>query len=455
MDKTPFKAAYQAAHHLLLFQNVLDDSLGRAFVELLELLQSESSLNSLQLKRLAQLYGLLFRELAQESVEAEQVLEQWWVQHLATRILDDANPLSAYSYKTAGKSSHALLEAARADLSKLQMLAAIVSSGKVEAEVKELIPHFNPIGWFSSVDDAASTGYDQLRLEMLRRFEPSSDWLAAGLDSALCDYYAQVGTDELARGRAFRWQRHGPTGDGYFEAIQQLDEARLENLIGYDRARAPLIQNTEQFLAGLPANNALLYGARGTGKSSTVKALLTRYGLEGLRLIEVHKNWLSDYALISARVRGRREKFILFVDDLSFEADEVVYKDLKALLEGSLEARPANLLIYATSNRRHLIKEQFSDNGRPEDTEISAWDTVEEKLSLSDRFGLTITFTPPNQAQYLAIVQALAEQAGLQVETAELERRALQWEMRHSGFSGRVARQFIDQLSGELQLKKI
>jgi predicted AAA+ superfamily ATPase len=422
-------------------------------VELLELLQTETSLNPLQLKRLAQLYWLLFRELAQESVETGQVLEQWWVQHLATRILDDANPLSAYTYKTTGKSPRSLLEATRADLNNLQTLATIVSSGKVGAAIKELIPDFSPIAWSSSVE-AASVELDQLRSEMLRRFEPSSDWLAAGLDSALCNYYAQVGTDELARGRAFRWQRRGPAGDGYFEAIQQLDEARLENLIGYDRARAPLIQNTEQFLAGLPANNALLYGARGTGKSSTVKALLTRYGSEGLRLIEVHKNWLSDYALISARVRGRREKFILFVDDLSFEADEVAYKDLKALLEGSLEARPSNLLIYATSNRRHLIKEQFSDNGRPEDTEISAWDTVEEKLSLSDRFGLTITFTPPNQAQYLTIVQALAEQAGLQVETAELERRALQWEMRHSGFSGRVARQFIDQLSGELQLKK-
>jgi uncharacterized protein len=271
------------------------------------------------------------------------------------------------------------------------------------------------------------------------------------MSAKLARYYAahQTGVSDYVRFKAFRWQRKG-AHSGYFEPLAHVDEVHLENLIGYDSERKPLMDNTEQFLAGLPANNALLYGARGTGKSSTVKGLLTRYAEKGLRLIEVHKDWLGDYPLIVKQVRQRPEKFILFVDDLSFEAEEVGYKELKAVLEGSLEARPNNLLIYATSNRRHLIKEQFSDNPPPgQQDEIQAWDTVEEKLSLADRFGLVITFTSPNQRQYLEIVYGLAAQAGIDLPQAELRLKALQWEMSHSGRSGRVARQFVDQLAGQ------
>ena len=268
-------------------------------------------------------------------------------------------------------------------------------------------------------------------------------------------FYGENDPSEFNRYQAFRWrsEAHNPAG-GRFEPVKYVDDQRFENLIGYEKERNILINNTEQFVAGLPANHVLLYGARGTGKSSSVKALLPRYADQGLRLVEVMKHELADFPVIVEHLRNRPEKFILFVDDLSFEAEESSYKDLKALLEGSLEARPRNLLIYATSNRRHLIKEQFSDNAALGNDEVNAWDTVEEKLSLSDRFGLIITFMTPNQQQYLAIVSGLAEQAGLKIEPEELRQRALRWELSHSGRSGRTARQFIDQLIGEIGLKQ-
>ncbi len=448
MNRQPFKLAQNSARQLLLFQNVLDDAVGQTLLELVDLLV-EAEQTKVDSRQVLPVYGRLFRELA--ATQTATTTGDWWQNHLLNRILADHNPFSSQAYRDGNALNPTLLRAAAHDLTLLQSLFALdgLVLGAAVEEVKGNGETLPLVGWHDPFEQGHQTTTPASGL--IQKFRQTQDWQTQAAD--LANFYAQVGTDELAQGRAFRWQRG--TDNGFFEPIQQVDEARLENLVGYDRVRQPLIQNTEQFLAGLPANHALLYGARGTGKSSTVKALLTRYGSQGLRLIEVHKNWLGDYPLIVKKVRGRREKFILFVDDLSFEADEVSYKDLKALLEGSLEARPANLLIYATSNRRHLVKEQFADNGRPDDTEINKWDTVEEKLSLSDRFGLTLTFAPPNQPQYLTIVRALAQQTGLQIETSDLERRALQWEMRHSGFSGRLARQFIDHLAGEAGLKQL
>ncbi|MCL6635108.1 MAG: ATP-binding protein [Peptococcaceae bacterium] len=200
----------------------------------------------------------------------------------------------------------------------------------------------------------------------------------------------------------------------------------------------------------LPANNVLLYGDRGTGKSSTVKALLNHYRDRGLRLVEVAKGDLNGFALIARQLRDRPQRFIIFVDDLSFEESEVAYKELKAVLEGGLESRPANVLIYATSNRRHLVREHFSDRAAPAgpDGEVRGNDTVQEKLSLADRFGITVLFTSPDRALYLDIVRGLAKQRGISLAEGELERRALLWEAWHNGRSGRTARQFVDQISG-------
>ena len=219
---------------------------------------------------------------------------------------------------------------------------------------------------------------------------------------------------------------------------------RLAGLISYEREREPLILNTERFLAGLPAHHALLYGPPGTGKSSTVKAVLNEYADEGLRLVEVKKEDLGALASVLGILRGRGPRFVLFVDDLSFEEHEVEYKALKALLEGSVEEPPENVRVYATSNRRNLIRETFSD--REDGDDVHAHDTMQEKLSLAARFGLRLTFPSPNQTRYLEIVAGLAKDRGLEIPEETLRERALLWDRWHAGRSGRTARQFVDEL---------
>ncbi|WP_338038291.1 ATP-binding protein [Neosynechococcus sphagnicola] len=235
--------------------------------------------------------------------------------------------------------------------------------------------------------------------------------------------------------------------------IAHADGSSLDELVGYEAQQQALLKNTEFLLAGYPALHVLLYGSRGSGKSSLIKGLLNHYRDRPLRLIEVAKSDLQDLSAIANRVRDLPQKFILFVDDLSFEADEAAYKALKVVLEGSLTARPQNLVVYATSNRRHLIREFLGDRPRPQEgEEVHAWDTVQEKLSLSDRFGLTLTFIPADQTTYLRMVQHLAAQAEIPLSSPELTDRALQWATRHNGRSGRTARQFIDFLRADLAI---
>jgi len=211
------------------------------------------------------------------------------------------------------------------------------------------------------------------------------------------------------------------------------------------------VQNTQFLLKGYSALNVLLYGSRGSGKSSLVKGLLNEYASDGLRLVEVPKAELRNLPLILEQLRDLPQKFIIFVDDLSFEEDDDSFKALKVVLEGNITARSRNVVVYATSNRRHLIREFFEDRPRPSDQdEVHAWDTVQEKLSFSDRFGLTLTFEPPNQDRYLEIVHHLAQLAQIPLSADDLEFRAKQWATRHNGRSGRSARQFIDFLQGEL-----
>jgi uncharacterized protein len=194
----------------------------------------------------------------------------------------------------------------------------------------------------------------------------------------------------------------------------------------------------------------LLYGSRGTGKSSLIKALLPEFGDQGLRLIEVPKQELIELPQILEQLRGLPQKFIVFVDDLSFEADEAAFKSLKVVLEGGVVNRPKNIAVYATSNRRHLIREFFADRPRPQDNdEVHQWDTVQEKLSFGDRFGLTLTFQPADQDTYLYIVHHLA--TDILIDPADLDFRALQWATQQNGRSGRTARQFVDFLRAELR----
>lgn len=232
-----------------------------------------------------------------------------------------------------------------------------------------------------------------------------------------------------------------------FVPIVHDEKIMLNDLWGYEIQKKQLTDNTQAFLAGKIANNALLYGDAGTGKSTCCKALLNEYSAQGLRMVEIYKHQFSKLPELIHSLRDRNYKFIIFMDDLSFEDFEVEYKYLKAVIEGGLEKKPENVVIYATSNRRHLIRETFSEREAGDDIHVA--DTIEEKLSLADRFGVSICFVKPLQSEYFEIVTHLARENGIDMDITELHSLARKWGMRRSGMSGRVAQQFINHLLGK------
>jgi predicted AAA+ superfamily ATPase len=257
---------------------------------------------------------------------------------------------------------------------------------------------------------------------------------------------------------AARWQREGRAG--YLLPLQVSLDLSLSDLIGVDTQREQLARNTRQFVAGLPANHALLWGARGTGKSSLVRALLAEQAGDGLRLVEIERDHLADLPRIVEQLAELEQRFVLFCDDLSFEAGEGDYRVLKSVLDGSLERAPDNVLLYATSNRRHLVPERQSDNEHWQmvDGELHPNEAVEDKIALSDRFGLWLSFYPFSQEHYLAVVRhwvtSVAQQAGLKWEwNDELEKAAIRWALARGNRNGRCAYQFARQWVGLRLLK--
>jgi predicted AAA+ superfamily ATPase len=258
-----------------------------------------------------------------------------------------------------------------------------------------------------------------------------------------------VDARELERRRAFRWTLR--SGRGRLVAIADPQAFELDDLVGVGAPVARLVRNTEQFLLGLPAHHVLLYGERGTGKSSAVRGLLSRFGDRGLRLVEVHRDDLLQLPEILDALRDLPWRFLLFADDLSFSEGETGYRELKAALEGSLAAPPANVRIIATSNRRHLLPERRSENQAvrlDEDGELHLGEALEEKLALSDRFGLVLGFYGFDQTTYLEIVERWAKKAGLALPPEALREEALRFALDRSSRSGRTARQFVDDLAG-------
>ncbi len=418
---------HQAAS-LLLYQSVFQNEVGEAFVNLLQTLhQGDRYRETYQVAsvRCLQAYGNWFKTLAARN--------QSWQDFLITEILRDDNPFSQkVQWVSVQDLSPSLTAAVQQDLQTLQNLYDC-SSQQISQWVQAAsqLP-VAPVAW--NVETSATT--------FLERQENWADAL-----EELAAYYRQNGTGIFAEYRALRWQQ------GQLIGIAHPDPVQLTEIVGYESQKNALLKNTEFLLAGYPALHVLLYGSRGSGKSSLVKGLLQKYGKQGLRLIEVGKSELKDLPVIVEQLRDVPQKFIIFVDDLSFEEDDDAFKALKVVLEGSLTARAQNAVVYATSNRRHLIREFFGDRPRPSDSdEVHAWDTVQEKLSFSDRFGLTLTFEPANQDTYLKIVRHLATQFGIFLSQEELEFSAKQWATRHNGRSGRTARQFIDFLRGELAI---
>ncbi|MEL6779062.1 MAG: ATP-binding protein [Cyanobacteria bacterium J06597_16] len=447
----------QQSASLVLYQSVLENSLSRALLTLLRALLAlgedqthETATTTLTATtHCLTAYGQWITELANA--------QQSWQQHLIRQVLiaDNAFSQQAQTHSTQETTANAtqtispgILAAAQYDLGLLETLYQLT-----EQQLSQ---------W---VQQATGTGVPTLNFQEKEspiKLDKTASWDSSA--EMFAAYYASHGVGIFGQFTAFRWQASYHTGaltgslarslagspTGQLVGIRTPDPIALRQLAAYDHPKQQLIQNTESLLRGYAAQNVLLYGSRGAGKSSLVKALLNEYAHQGLRLIEVPKANLHNLPQIVEPLSQVPQKFIIFVDDLSFEEDDEAFKALKVVLEGGVTARPQNVVVYATSNRRHLIREFFDERPRPKDAEeIQAWDTVQEKLSFSDRFGLTLTFAPADQSTYLTIVQELAKQAGLTIEAENLDWRARQWATRHNGRSGRTARQFVDFLIAE------
>jgi uncharacterized protein len=414
------------AASLLLYQSVLENEVGKSFLHLLQTIRYADADG----RDCLQAYGHYFQALA--------MINQNWEQFIIGQILLAANPFTKLAQQQQFKQlPPALVAAARHDLQVLQSLYECNSA--VLSEWVQNAAHLpvSPVVWYQESKEENFSKF----ISTLENWGDAVENLAA--------YYRKHGTGLFAKYSAFSWQ------NGQLSGIDHVDSIKLDTLIGYEWQKQALLKNTEFLLAGEKALHILLYGSRGSGKSSLVKSLVNEYSHKQLRLIEVAKSELRDLPQIIQQLRGVPQKFIIFVDDLSFEEDDDGFKAMKVVLEGNLTAKPDNMVVYATSNRRHLIREYFGDRPAPKDhDEVHGWDTMQEKLSFSDRFGLTLTFEAADQPTYLQIIKHLATISEINIPSDELEHKALQWATRHNGRSGRTARQFIDFLKADLALSK-
>ena len=279
------------------------------------------------------------------------------------------------------------------------------------------------------------------------RMEQAKD--VEGFFTAVTEFYRDYGVGMFGLNKAFRIQDRTDS-KLVFLPINNMDKVMLSDLVGYEIQKKKLVDNTRAFVEGKKANNVLLFGDSGTGKSTSIKAIVNEFYDQGLRMIEIYKHQFKDLSNVIAAVKNRNYKFIIYMDDLSFEEFEIEYKFLKAVIEGGVETKPDNILIYATSNRRHLIRETWSDrNDVQQDEGMHRSDTMQEKLSLVNRFGVTINFSKPSQKEYFDIVIHLAAKAGIKMSEDELKAEANKWELSHGGISGRTAQQFIYYLQGQ------
>ena len=437
------KGAALMLDSLCIYRGLLEDPVLHAWHLLLK-----SAADGGEAGRFIELYAGFFKLLA-SNIDSLSLPE-----YVAEKVLLDENPFTLSAGKLATEVSAATLTAAaERDLEALQAAAsltpralkdccpAVYHSDKFTNRMPESLPEWGQHQDLTSISD-------DVPIERIKKLLLSSNnW--GDRTGDLLKFHRTNGTGCFARHYAFLWQPNSTNG---FMPVMYPDPVKLSDLISYETEREEVIRNTELFLSGFSANNVLLYGDRGTGKSSTVKAILNEYHKQGLRMIEVPKSRLIDFPEIVRRLDGKNHKFIIFVDDLAFEDNEENYTALKAALEGGLETKPTNILIYATSNRRHLIREKFSDRaglqfGDRED-EIRAVDGIQEKLSLSDRFGITVVFSSPDKARYLGIIEELAARRGINIDRETLHREAMKWELWYNGRSPRTAQQFISWLDG-------
>lgn len=437
----------QAQSSLVLFQGIKQDEVFQSFTKIITTATEEKSSVNL-LREYHNFWGLLLQQTTHSSLPR---VGNPWQDYLLNLLLFDDN---LFTREAAGQNeiSNLLQEACLHDLRQLQVL--YLQGLSALAGISNNLPGaFKlPDTAFTSIKNCFHPAGEQI-LELKQQFLGSVDWREQF--PALLHFYRTCGFGQFALYRAFRFE--AVTGGYKLKGIAHPDPIRLHQLIGYERQRNQVLDNTERLLQGRPALNLLLYGDRGTGKSSTVKALLNEYGHRGLRLVQVPRRNLEGLQELTGYLSSLPLKFIIFIDDLSFEEAETDYKEFKTQLEGSLERPAANLCIYVTSNQRNLIKEYFGErqNRLLDSGEVHAGDTMQEKLSLADRFGLKITFLSPDKEAFLKIVRELAWQENIFIDATKLEKLAFQWTLWHNERSGRTARQFIDHLKDRDNLEEL
>ena len=369
-----------------------------------------------------------------------------WHNYLAYFLITNENPFSITCEKI-GANDGSVNHFARNDFSAIKNLFEYDFS---EIEKSLGIDCFTQISNYRAIEKKElmyNKNVSEKVQALSSRMEQARD--VEGFFTAVTEFYRDYGVGMFGLNKAFRIQDRTDS-KLVFLPINNMDKVMLSDLVGYEIQKKKLVDNTRAFVEGKKANNVLLFGDSGTGKSTSIKAIVNEYYDQGLRMIEIYKHQFKDLSNVIAAVKNRNYKFIIYMDDLSFEEFEIEYKFLKAVIEGGVETKPDNILIYATSNRRHLIRETWSDrNDVQQDEGMHRSDTMQEKLSLVNRFGVTINYSKPSQKEYFDIVIHLAAKAGIKMSEDELKAEANKWELSHGGISGRTAQQFIYYLQGK------
>ena len=369
-----------------------------------------------------------------------------WHNYLAYFLITNENPFSITCEKI-GANDGSVNHFARNDFSAIKNLFEYDFS---EIEKSLGIDCFTQISNYRAIEKKElmyNKNVSEKVQALSSRMEQARD--VEGFFTAVTEFYRDYGVGMFGLNKAFRIQDRTDS-KLVFLPINNMDKVMLSDLVGYEIQKKKLVDNTRAFVEGKKANNVLLFGDSGTGKSTSIKAIVNEFYDQGLRMIEIYKHQFKDLSNVIAAVKNRNYKFIIYMDDLSFEEFEIEYKFLKAVIEGGVETKPDNILIYATSNRRHLIRETWSDrNDVQQDEGMHRSDTMQEKLSLVNRFGVTINYSKPSQKEYFDIVIHLAAKSGIKMSEDELKAEANKWELSHGGISGRTAQQFIYYMQGK------
>lgn len=370
-----------------------------------------------------------------------------WHNYLTFLIITDENPLSL-TYEKAGRQDGSVNEFAINDFAVFKRLFDFDFS-KIEKTLN--INCFSTLSSYKAIEKREqifNKNVSEKVRALSKEIENASD--ASEVFNAVCDFYRTYGVGMFGLNKAFRIECNELGSDIKFLPITNMEPVHLSSLIGYELQKKALVENTEAFVEGRGANNILLYGDSGTGKSTSIKAIVNQYYDKGLRMIEIYKHQFVCLSKIISEVKNRNYRFIIYMDDLSFEEQEIEYKYLKAIIEGGVEVKPDNVLIYATSNRRHLIRETWNDRTDVKQVgDIHRSETIEEKLSLVNRFGLSIGYFKPSRTEFNDMVIQLARRyPEIDMSDEQLIAEAQKWEMRGGGISGRTAQQFINHLCG-------